>query len=117
MISLFFGNCFDSCLKNLGKVLQKCEETNLVLNWEKCHFMVNEGNVLGHKVSQDGLEVDKAKLETIEKLPPPSSVKGLEVFLSMQDSIKDLLKISPRLLSLFAIYLKRTGCFALMRTI
>ena len=57
-----FGDSFDSCLKNLAKVLQKCEETNLVLNWEKRHFLVNEGIVLGHKVSQDGLEVDKAKV-------------------------------------------------------
>ena len=68
-------------MKNLVKVLQKCEETNLVLNWEKCHFMVNEGIVLGHKVSQDGLEVDKAKVETIKKLPLPTSVKGIRSFL------------------------------------
>ena len=68
-----FGDSFDSCLKNLAKVLQKCEETNLVLNREKCHFMVNGGIVSGHKVSQDGLEIDKAKVEMIEKLPPPTS--------------------------------------------
>ena len=43
-----FGNSFDSCLGNLAKVLQRCEETNLVLNREKCQFMVNEGIVLGH---------------------------------------------------------------------
>ena len=66
-----FGDSFDSCLGKLAKVLQRCEETNLVLNWEKFYFMVKEGIVLGHKVSQDGLEVDKAKIETIEKMPPP----------------------------------------------
>ncbi|KAL5566225.1 hypothetical protein UlMin_029389 [Ulmus minor] len=58
---LFFGDSFSLCLENLAKVLKRCEETNLVLNWEKCHFMVKEGIVLGHKVSRDGLEVDKAK--------------------------------------------------------
>ena len=47
-----YGTSFDHCLHNLNKVLQRCEETNLVLNWEKCHFMVNEGIVLGHKISE-----------------------------------------------------------------
>src|SRR3954463_7117764 len=44
-----YGTSFDHCLHNLNKVLQRCEETNLVLNWEKCHFMVNEEIVLGIK--------------------------------------------------------------------
>ncbi|XP_070055329.1 uncharacterized protein [Nicotiana tomentosiformis] len=56
---------------------ERCEETNFVLNWEKCYFMVCEGIVLGHKVSKNGLQVDKAKVEAIEKLPPPTSVKGI----------------------------------------
>jgi len=56
-----FGDSFESCLKNLEKVLIRCEETNLVLSWEKCHFMVQEGIVLGHKISKEGIEVDKAK--------------------------------------------------------
>ena len=75
------GNSFDNCLKNLRAVLARCEETNLVLNWEKCHFMVQEGIVLGHRISARGIEVDKAKIEAIEKLPPPSSVKGIRSFL------------------------------------
>ena len=49
----------DDCLDNLGKVLARCEEKNLVLNWEKCHFMVSSGIVLGHIVSSKGIEVDK----------------------------------------------------------
>ncbi|EOY03453.1 Retroelement pol polyprotein-like, putative [Theobroma cacao] len=56
-----FGNNFDECLLNLDKVLRGCEETNLVLNWEKFHFMVQEGIVLGHKVSSKGFEMDKVK--------------------------------------------------------
>ncbi|XP_058746275.1 uncharacterized protein LOC131619164 [Vicia villosa] len=57
-----FGASFDLCLKNLDTVLSRCVESNLVLNWEKCNFMVTEGIVLGHKVSSRGLEVDKAKI-------------------------------------------------------
>ena len=66
-----FGATFDGCLDNLKRVLQRCEETNLVLNWEKCHFMVKQGIVLGHKVSEKGIEVDMAKVEVISKSSPP----------------------------------------------
>ena len=76
-----YGTIFDNCLYNLDKVLQRCEETNLVLNWEKCHFMVNEGIVLGHKISERGIEVDKAKIEAIEKIPYPRDIKGIRSFL------------------------------------
>ena len=75
------GDSFENCLENLRSVLIRCEETNLVLNWEKCHFMVQEGIVLRHRISTRGIEVDKAKIEAIEKLPPPSSVKGIRSFL------------------------------------
>ena len=66
---------FDNCLENLRQALIRCEETNLVLNWEKCHFMVKEGIVLGHRISERRIEVDRAKVETIEKLLPPFSMK------------------------------------------
>ena len=69
------GKSFDNFLENLRQALIRCEETNLVLNWENCHFMVKEGIVLGHRVSERGIEVDKAKIEIIEKIPPPSSIK------------------------------------------
>ncbi|GJV65009.1 reverse transcriptase domain-containing protein [Tanacetum coccineum] len=71
-----FGDSFSSCLSNLDKMLKRCEDTNLVLNWEKCHFMVKEGIVLGHKISKSGIEVDRAKVDVIAKLPHPTSVKG-----------------------------------------
>ncbi|GJY89795.1 reverse transcriptase domain-containing protein [Tanacetum coccineum] len=70
-----FGNSFDKCLNNLDKMLQHCKDAHLVLNWEKCHFMVKEGIVLGHKVSSAGLEVDKAKIDVISKLSPPTNIK------------------------------------------
>ena len=57
---LVLRNSFDNCLENMRSVLVRCEETNLVLNWEKCHFMVQEGIVLGHWISARGIEVDKA---------------------------------------------------------
>jgi hypothetical protein len=47
-----YGTSFDNCLHKLDKVLQRSEKTNFVLNWEKCHFMVNEGIFLGHKISE-----------------------------------------------------------------
>ncbi|GJS52322.1 reverse transcriptase domain-containing protein [Tanacetum coccineum] len=76
-----FGSSFDHCLENLEKMLKRCEETNLVLNWEKCHFMVKEGIVLGHKVSGSGIKVDKGKIESISKLPYPTNVKAIQTFL------------------------------------
>ncbi|GJZ43901.1 reverse transcriptase domain-containing protein [Tanacetum coccineum] len=76
-----FRDSFSSCLSHLDKMLKRCEDTNLVLNWEKCHFMVKEGIVLGHKISKSGIEVDKAKVDVIAKLPHPTSIKGVRSFL------------------------------------
>nr|GFB55678.1 reverse transcriptase domain-containing protein [Tanacetum cinerariifolium] len=66
---LVFGNSFSTCLTNLEKMLKWCEDTKLALNWENSHFMVKEGIVLGYKISKKGIEVDKAKIEVISKLP------------------------------------------------
>ncbi|GJT06940.1 reverse transcriptase domain-containing protein [Tanacetum coccineum] len=73
---LVFGDSFSSCLSYLEKMLKRCEDTNLVLNWEKCHFMVKEGIILGHKISKSRIEVDRAKVDVIAKLPHLTSVKG-----------------------------------------
>jgi len=69
------------CLANLCNVVKRCEEVNLVLNWEKSHFVVQEKIVLGHKVSKKGIEVDKAKVDLISDLPVLSSVKQVRSFL------------------------------------
>nr|GEX04321.1 reverse transcriptase domain-containing protein [Tanacetum cinerariifolium] len=70
------GNSFENCLFRLDKMLQRCEDTNLSLNWEKSHFMVKEGIVLGHKISKNKIEVDRAKVNVIAKLPHPTTVKA-----------------------------------------
>jgi hypothetical protein len=70
---LVYGKNFEEFLENLDKVLKRCQETHLVLNWEKSHFMVKEGIVLGHRVSEKWIGVDRAKIEVIEKLPPPTN--------------------------------------------
>ena len=62
-----YGTSFDDCLSNLDRILQRCEETNLVLNWEKCHFMVNEGIVLGHKFLKEVLKSIKLKLMILKR--------------------------------------------------
>ena len=102
-----FGDSFNTCLHHLTLVLKRCQETNLVLNWEKCHFMVPEGIVLGHKISRKGIEVDKAKVEIIEKLPLPTSVKAVRSFLGhagfYRRFIKDFSKIAKPLSNLLVV--------------
>ena len=79
-ITVYGGN-FEECMTNLEAILQRCIEKNLVLNWEKCHFMVNQGIVLGHIISSRGIEVDKANIELISKLPSLTNVKTVRQFL------------------------------------
>nr|GEX85883.1 reverse transcriptase domain-containing protein [Tanacetum cinerariifolium] len=71
-----FENSFQSCLSYLERMLKRCEDTNLCLNWEKSHFMVKEGIVLCHKISKQRIDVDKAKVDVITKLPHPTTVKA-----------------------------------------
>nr|GEX45955.1 reverse transcriptase domain-containing protein [Tanacetum cinerariifolium] len=79
-----FAGSFSSCLSNLDKMLKRCEDTNLVLNWEKCHFMCKEGIVLGHKILKSGTKVDRAKVDVIANLPHPTTVKGVRSFLVLR---------------------------------
>ncbi|RVW79442.1 Retrovirus-related Pol polyprotein from transposon opus [Vitis vinifera] len=101
-----YGGTFEECLVNLEAVLKICIEKDLVLNWEKCHFMVRQGIVLGHIISEKGIEVDRTKVELIAKLPSPTTVKGVRQFLGhvgfYRRFIQDFSKLSRPLFELLA---------------
>ena len=101
-----FGSSFDNYPYNLSLVLKHCKETNLILSWEKSHFMVQEGIVLGHIVSKRGIKMDRAEIELIKNIPPSTSVKKIYSFLEhagfYQRFIKDFSKISRPLCNLLA---------------
>jgi len=97
---------FDVCLSNLRKVLERYRKKNLILNWEKCHFMVEKGIALDHIISRDGIEVDKAKTDLIVNLPPPTCMKEVRSFLGYagfyRHFIKNFSKITKPLSNLLA---------------
>ena len=101
-----YGGTFEECLVNLEAVLNRCIEKDSVLKWEKCHFMVHKGIVLGHIFFEKGIEVDKAKVELIIKLPSPTTVKGVRQFLGhagfYRRFIKDFSNLSKPLCELLA---------------
>lgn len=56
------GDSFEDYLAYFSSLLKRCANCNLVLNWEKCRFMVKEKTMLGHKILKKGTEVDKTKI-------------------------------------------------------
>eukprot|EP00253_Pinus_taeda_P003745 PITA_03745 len=77
------GSNFQEALTNLGKVLAKCIEMNLSLNPGKCKFLMTEGTVLGHTISQQVLQVDPNKIAIIQRVPPPQKVRDVQSFLGL----------------------------------
>nr|GEX96126.1 hypothetical protein [Tanacetum cinerariifolium] len=117
-------NSYQTCLSYLEKMLKQCEDTNLCLNWEKSHFMVKEGIVLGHKISKNRIEVDKAKVHVIAKLPHPITIKGICSFLGHVDFyrrfIQDFSKIAwpmTRLLEKDTPFFFYTECVEAFQTL
>ena len=93
---LVYGGSFEECFINIEIILHKCIEKNWVLNCEKCHFMVNQGIVLGHIISTRGIEVDKEKIELISKLPSPANVKTVRQFLGHAGFYRSFIKDFPK---------------------
>nr|GEV05364.1 reverse transcriptase domain-containing protein [Tanacetum cinerariifolium] len=121
-----FEDSFQSCLSYLDRMLKRCEDTNLCLNWEKSHFMVKEGIVLGDKISKQGIEVDKANVDVITKLAHPTTVKGIRSFLGhvgfYRRFIKDFSKIARPMTQLlekdapFVFFPKCVDAFRTLKT-
>lgn len=92
-----YGNSFQECLTNLTKILKRSIETNLVLDFEKCHFMVSQSFILGHIVSKKGIKIDNAKIDVTQSLPYPTCVREVCSFLAhvgfYRMFIKDFSKI------------------------
>ena len=109
---LVYGCSFDNCLTNLEVVLQRCQEKNPVLNWENCHFMVQEGIVLGHPISSKGLEVDKAKIATIQTLTSPTTMRGVCSFLGHAGFYRRFIKDFSKIAKLLCKLLEKEGIFS-----
>nr|GFA88130.1 reverse transcriptase domain-containing protein [Tanacetum cinerariifolium] len=106
-----FGNSFLTCLTNLENMLKRCKDTKLALNWEKSHFMVKEGIVIGHKISKKGIEVDKAKIEVISKLPHPMTVKGIRSFLGHAGFYRRFIKYFSKISRPMTLLLEKNSPF------
>ncbi|RDX88027.1 Retrovirus-related Pol polyprotein from transposon 17.6, partial [Mucuna pruriens] len=105
-----YADSFEACLENLSKVLKRCIDTNLVLNFEKCYFMVSEGIVLGHLVSNRGIEVNKSKIDIITSLPNPISVWEVRSFLGHAGFYKKFIKNFSKLALPLSRLLQKDPC-------
>ena len=101
-----YGCDFQEALTNLGKVLHKCIDMILSLNSEKCEFLMTEGTMLGHSISQQGLQVDPNKMAIIQSIPTPKKQRYVRSFLGLagyyQRFIKEFNKLASPLFGLLA---------------
>src|SRR4051812_19273530 len=106
-----YGTSFDNCLHTLNKVLQLCEETNLVLNWEKCHFMVSE------RFPKGEWKWTRRKLKLLKGCPIQGKSKVFVVFSVMMVSIEDLSRTFLRLRDPSLIFSRRMFLFYSMKIV
>jgi len=101
-----YGCDFQEALSKLDKVLNKCIEMNSSLSLEKCEFLMTAGIVLGHLISQKGLQVDPKKIAIIQRVPPPQKQRDVRSFLGLaryyRIFIKDFNKLASPLFGLLA---------------
>ena len=90
-----YGSEFEEALKNLERVLTKCEKTHLSLSTEKCHMMMTEGVILGHFISADGIQVDPSKIRVIENIPTPRTQKEVRSFLGHDGYYRRFIEFFP----------------------
>nr|GEZ62688.1 reverse transcriptase domain-containing protein [Tanacetum cinerariifolium] len=106
-----FQRCMMAIFHDMIEKKMECEDANLCLNWEKSHFMVKEGIVLGHKISKDGIKVDKAKVDVIAKLPHPTTVKGIHSFLGHVGFNRRFIQDFSKIARLMTRFLKKDTLF------
>jgi len=99
-----FGSSFNDCLSSMRKVLERCREKNLALNWEKCHFIVKKGIVLDHIIFKEGIEVDEANTDLIVNLPPPTCMKEVMSFLGHVSFCRHFIKDFSKIVKPLTIY-------------
>ncbi|PKI66254.1 hypothetical protein CRG98_013335 [Punica granatum] len=107
-----YGDSFDCCLAKLSKVLHLCIESNIVLNYEKCHFMVTHGIILGHVISSRGIEVDKSKVDLILNLLYQSNVRDIRSFLGHASFYRRFIKNFSKIAQPLCYLLQKDTDFA-----
>ena len=102
-----YGSDFEEALKNLEKVLTRCEQTRLSLSTKKCHMMVSEGVVLGHFISANGIQVYPSKMKAIKNIPTPGTQKEVRSFLGHAGYYRRFIENFSKLASpLFSLLMK-----------
>jgi len=102
-----YGSNFQEALTILRKFLAKCIEMNLSLSLDKCELLMTEGIMLGHTISQQGLQVDPNKIAIIQRVPTPQKVRDVRSFLGLTGYYKRFIKDFSKLASPLFAHLRK----------